>query len=198
MKSPLLLASSSPYRRELLQRLGLPFTTASPDIDESPAAGETADRLAIRLAEAKACALRSRFPQHWIIGSDQVACLPDGTLLHKPSNHEQAVRQLRQCSGRTVTFHTGLCLLDAGSGDRQLCCEPFMVHFRTLQPEEIENYLRREQPYDCAGSFRMEGLGIALFERLEGADPNSLIGLPLIALNRMLINWDSNPLLTAG
>lgn len=196
MNLPLVLASSSPYRRELLQRLGLPFTTASPDIDETPGTDETANELAIRLAEAKACALRSRFPEHWIIGSDQVASLSDGTLLHKPGSHEQALRQLHRCSGQTVTFHTGLCLLDAASGKRQLCCEPFMVHFRTLLPEEIENYLRREQPYDCAGSFRMEGLGITLFERLQGQDPNSLIGLPLIALNRMLINWGRNPLLT--
>ncbi|ONF45242.1 septum formation inhibitor Maf [Marinobacter lutaoensis] len=197
MTPRLLLASSSPYRRALLERLGLPFTTASPDIDESPRPGESGNQLATRLAEAKALALREQFRDHWIIGSDQVASLPDGTLLHKPGTHEQAARQLQESSGHNVVFHTGLCLLDATTGNRQICCEPFKVHFRPLDPTEIDSYLRREQPYDCAGSFKMEGLGITLFERLEGHDPNSLVGLPLIALNRMLRHWGCNPLLAA-
>ncbi|WP_372986424.1 Maf family protein [Marinobacter sp.] len=195
MTKPLLLASSSPYRKALLERLALPFTTASPDIDETPRPGEPADDLALRLAERKARALTARHPGHWIIGSDQVACLPDGTLLHKPGNHAQAVQQLRQSSGHRVVFLTSLCLLDADSGECQLICEPFTAHFRTLSNEEIESYLEREQPYDCAGSFKMEGLGITLFDRLEGRDPNSLVGLPLIALNGMLRDWGCNPLL---
>ncbi|MBD3640810.1 MAG: septum formation inhibitor Maf [Marinobacter sp.] len=195
MTKPLLLASSSPYRKALLERLGLPFTTASPDIDETPLPGEPAESLALRLAENKARALAIQHPGHWIIGSDQVACLPDGTLLNKPGNHAQAVQQLRQSSGHRVLFLTGLCLLDADNGERQQACEPFTAHFRTLSDEEIESYLRREQPYDCAGSFKMEGLGITLFDRLEGRDPNSLIGLPLIALNGMLRIWNCNPLL---
>ncbi|MCL7944930.1 Maf-like protein [Marinobacter sp. ATCH36] len=192
---PLLLASSSPYRRNLLTRLGLPFETASPDIDESPAENETAEHLATRLAQKKAEALAKAWPDHWIIGSDQVACLQDGTLLNKPGNHEQAVQQLLRSSGQRVSFMTGLALLNSGSGELQTHCEHFHAHFRQLSPEEIENYLHLETPYDCAGSFKMEGLGITLFSRLEGRDPNSLVGLPLIALNDMLRNWGLNPLL---
>ncbi len=193
---PLLLASSSPYRRALLERLGVTFETASPDIDESPRPNESPEQLAIRLAESKARALANRYPQHWIIGSDQVACLPDGTLLAKPGTHEQAISQLQRSSGETVQFLTGLTLLDPSAGRSQTHCERFAVQFRDLTAEEIEGYLHREQPYDCAGSFRMEGLGIALFKAMEGRDPNSLIGLPLIALNDMLRNWGLNPLLT--
>lgn len=192
---PLLLASSSPYRRDLLKRLGLPFDSASPDIDESPANNETAEQLATRLAQRKAEALAKAWPDHWIIGSDQVACLEDGTLLNKPGNHERAVQQLNRSSGQRVSFMTGLALLDSGSGKIQTHCEHFHAHFRSLSLEEIENYLHTEQPYDCAGSFKMEGLGIALFHQLEGRDPNSLVGLPLIALNDMLRNWGLNPLL---
>lgn len=192
---PLLLASSSPYRRELLERLSLPFETASPDIDESPKPDESPEQLAIRLAESKARALAGQYPQHWIIGSDQVACLPDGTLLAKPGSHEQATSQLQRSSGQTVQFLTGLTLHDPSSGRSQTHCEQFAVHFRDLTEEEIGGYLHKEQPYDCAGSFRMEGLGITLFQAMEGRDPNSLIGLPLIALNEMLRNWGLNPLL---
>ncbi len=193
---PLLMASSSPYRKALLQRLGMPFVTASPDIDETPAIGEPPHQLAIRLAQQKAQALAASYPGHWIIGSDQVACLPDGTQLSKPGSHEQAVHQLSRSSGQTVSFLTGLALLDADTGALQTHCESFRVHFRTLTHQEIEQYLEREKPYDCAGSFKMEGLGIALFESLEGRDPNSLVGLPLIALINLLRNWDLNPLLT--
>jgi len=192
---PILLASSSYYRQTLLQRLGLPFISASPDIDETPLTGEEPEQLALRLAREKARALTHQYPGHWIIGSDQVACLPDGTLLGKPGNHERAVQQLARSSGQDVTFLTGLALLDADTGALQTRCEPFRVRFRTLTTEEIEHYLAREQPYDCAGSFKMEGLGIALFESLEGRDPNSLVGLPLIALIDMLRNWELNPLL---
>lgn len=192
---PLLLASSSPYRRDLLQRLELPFTSASPNVDESPLDGETGEALALRLAESKARALADRFPGHWIIGSDQIACLPDGTILTKPGNHELAAEQLRLSSGHPVLFLTGLALLDADSGKLERLCEPYQVRFRKLSDREIEAYLRREQPYDCAGSFKMEGLGITLFDALEGRDPNSLIGLPLIALNELLRRWGRNPLL---
>ncbi|MDO3722629.1 nucleoside triphosphate pyrophosphatase [Marinobacter sp. chi1] len=193
--STLLLASSSPYRRALLERLGLPFECASPDIDETPINGETAEQLATRLAESKARTLARQYNQHWIIGSDQVACLPDGTLLNKPGTHQQAVEQLSRSSGQSVLFLTGLALLDSQSNRLQMHCEPFEVHFRDLDTTEIEAYLNREQPYDCAGSFKMEGLGITLFRSLNGRDPNSLIGLPLIALIDMLRQWGRNPLL---
>lgn len=191
----LLLASSSPYRQELLKRLGLPFSCASPDVDESPAPGEEPKALAIRLAEAKANALAATHPGHWIIGSDQVATLSDGTLLSKPENYANAYQQLDKSSGQSVHFLTGLALLDADSGKLQTCCERFTVHFRNLTAQEIEAYLHKEKPYDCAGSFKMEGLGITLFEELQGRDPNSLIGLPLIALTNMLTTWGRNPLL---
>ena len=180
---PLVLASSSPWRKALLQRLGLPFQSASPDIDESPLPDESAPQLVERLARAKAAALADQFPQHLIIGSDQVAALDDGhTILGKPGNHEKACRQLARCSGRAVTFYTGLALHDTRSGHTTSLCEWFVVHFRTLTSSEIDQYLTIEQPYQCAGSFRMEGLGIVLFDRLEERDPNTLVGLPLIAL----------------
>lgn len=191
----LLLASSSPYRKELLSKLRLPFSCASPDIDESPAPGETAEALAIRLAETKASALAASYPNHWIIGSDQVAALADGTLLSKPETYAKAFQQLSKSSGQRVNFFTGLALLDADSGQRQTCCEPFSVQFRHLTAREIEAYLHKEEPYDCAGGFKMESLGIALFQELQGRDPNSLIGLPLIALTNMLTAWGRNPLL---
>jgi MAF protein len=192
---PILLASSSRYRRELLERIGLPFTYANPDINEAPKPGEIASQVALRLAESKAQALAHRFPGHWIIGSDQVACLPDGSFLGKPGNHEQAVEQLQKSSGQKVSFLTGLALLDATCGKTQKHCEAYSVQFRHLNLNEIDAYLRKEQPYDCAGSFRVEGAGITLFSQMEGRDPNSLIGLPLIALTDMLRNWGRNPLL---
>ncbi|WP_309043146.1 Maf family protein [Marinobacter sediminicola] len=191
----LLLASSSPYRRELLARLGLPFSCASPNINESPVPGEDPVTLATRLAESKSIALASSYPGHWIIGSDQVAALPNGTLLNKPGNYSTAFQQLEQCSSKSVNFHTGLALLDVDSGNLQTYCEQFTVHFRDLTTREIDAYLHKEEPYDCAGSFKMEGLGISLFRELQGRDPNSLVGLPLIALNEMLIAWDRNPLM---
>lgn len=184
---PLVLASSSPYRREVLSRLGVEFSSVSPDIDESSREGEHPQALVCRLAENKALAVAASHPKALIIGSDQVATLDD-RILGKPGNHERAVEQLSLVSGRRVTFHTGLCLLNSETGERQLRSEPFYVEFRQLNSKEIENYLRKEQPYNCAGAFKSEGLGICLFKRMEGDDPASLIGLPLIQLVDMLRN----------
>jgi septum formation protein len=185
MTPPLLLASSSPYRRALLERLQLPFIWASPAIDESPLPGETAQALVARLAEAKARALLPQHPGHLIIGSDQVAVL-EGRILGKPGNLDNARAQLRAASGRRVEFLTGLCLLDGRDGIARCRVAPFAVRFRQLGEAQIERYLERERPFDCAGSFKAEGLGIALFSALEGRDPNALIGLPLIALVDLL------------
>ncbi|MCF7202291.1 Maf family protein [Pseudomonas oligotrophica] len=183
---PLLLASSSPYRRELLERLGLPFECSSPDIDETRQPDEPAERLVRRLAAEKACALAHLHPNRLIIGSDQVATLGD-TVLGKPGSHQQATRQLLAASGRSVRFLTGLALLDSASGQLQVDCIPFIVHFRELSTQQIERYLQRDKPYDCAGSFKAEGLGVTLFRATEGSDATSLIGLPLIRLTDMLI-----------
>lgn len=181
----LTLASSSPYRRMLLERLGIPFEYAAPDVDETPSSGETPEQLTLRLALEKARALAGRFTDHLIIGSDQVLLL-DGQAVSKPGSHPAARDQLRRCSGRTVQFTTSLCLLNSRTGKHQLTNEPFQVSFRELDDESIERYLQREQPYDCAGSFKAEGMGISLFSALRGDDPNSLIGLPLIKLCEML------------
>lgn len=181
----LVLASTSPYRRELLQRLGLPFETANPRTDESPLPGEAPEALALRLSEAKARAVADEFPEALIIGSDQVAVM-DGRIFGKPRDHGRAVEQLRLLRGRTVNFFTGLCLVNARTGQAQVRGVPTLVSFRDLSDQEIENYLRREQPYNCAGAAKSEGLGIALLERMEGEDPNALVGLPLIALCDML------------
>ena len=182
---PLVLASSSPYRRDLLQKLGMPFECCSPDIDESAIDGELPAILVARLAQQKARALRARFPEGWIIGSDQVACL-DGAILGKPGNLASATKQLRRCSGRRVEFLTGLSLLDARSGVAETIVEPFTVVFRELTEAQIRHYLEREAPFDCVGSFKAEGLGIALFEGMEGTDFNALVGLPLIRLVSLL------------
>ena len=182
---PLVLASTSPYRRALLDRLGFAFTIASPDVDESRLPGEPPKDLVRRLAEAKACAVAADHPDALIIGSDQVACI-DELVLGKPGSQQRAIEQLMRASGRKVVFYTGLCLLNSATGHAQACCEPFRVHFRRLSPAQIQGYVDREQPLNCAGSFKSEGLGIALFERLEGDDPNALIGLPLIRLIAML------------
>ncbi|MDT8404207.1 nucleoside triphosphate pyrophosphatase [Sulfuriflexus sp.] len=184
---PLVLGSTSPFRRELLQKLGLPFETAAPDIDESRQENESPEQLVARLAEAKARVVARKFPQALIIGSDQVA-VNAGEILGKPLTHARAVQQLQNASGKTVRFLTGLCLYNSATDRTQCEVVPFDVVFRKLTLEQIENYLTREQPYQCAGSFKSEALGIALFERLEGEDPNSLIGLPLIRLVRMLEN----------
>ena len=181
----LVLASTSAYRKQLLQKLGLPFDTAAPDVDESPLDDESPQQLVMRLAEAKARAVAQQFPDALIIGSDQVAVIGD-SILGKPGNFENAVAQLRAAAGKQVDFKTGLCLYNSGNQHGQTCCETYSVVFRQLSDEQIKSYVRREQPYDCAGSFKSEGLGIALFERLMGEDPNTLVGLPLIALIRML------------
>ncbi|MFV5213761.1 Maf family nucleotide pyrophosphatase [Azonexus caeni] len=185
MMPTLVLASTSPYRRELLARLGLPFAVANPQTDESPLPGESPEALALRLSEAKARAVADTYPDALIIGSDQVATV-DGKIYGKPGDHQRAVAQLRELSGKTVNFFTGLCLYNSRSGRSQVQGVPTLVSFRQLGDLEIENYLRREPAYNCAGSAKSEGLGIALLSSLQGDDPNALVGLPLIALCDML------------
>lgn len=183
----LVLASSSPFRKALLERLGHPFDTIAPDIDESPRPGERPPEYVERLAAAKARAVAGATPGSLVIGSDQAA-VHDGGIVGKPADHDDAVRQLGEASGRTVTLYTGLALLDADSGRIQSDVVPYSVQFRRLDRGLIERYLAKEQPYGCAGSLRAEGLGIALLSRFEGDDPNALIGLPLIRLVDMLHN----------
>jgi septum formation protein len=183
----LVLASSSPFRRELLERLRIPFEVLAPELDETALPGETPEALVRRLAIAKAQAVVPQRPDALIIGSDQVAVY-NGSIVGKPHGHERAVQQLRSASGRKVVLYTGLALINAGTGRVQCEVIPFGVQFRELTDAQIESYLRKEQPYGCAGSVRSEGLGIALLERFEGDDPNTLIGLPLIRLVRMLEN----------
>jgi septum formation protein len=184
-KPQIVLASTSKYRCELLSRLGLPFEVASPGVDEIPLPNEAPQNTARRLAEAKARAVAARFPQAILIGSDQVAVL-DGMTLGKPGNHANAVRQLKAVRGKEVVFHTALCLCNAASGRAETRVVPYYVRFREYSDTQIERYLLREQPYDCAGSARCEGLGIVLIAQMRGNDPNALIGLPLIALTEML------------
>ena len=181
----IVLASTSKYRRELLARLGLPFEVAAPLVDETALPNEAPEDSARRLAEAKARAVADRFPQAIVIGSDQVAIL-EGSVLGKPGSHANALRQLKAMRGKEVAFHTALCVCDAASGQALTRVLPYYVRFRDYSDAQIERYLRREQPYDCAGSARCEGLGIALIAEMRGADPNALIGLPLIALTEML------------
>ncbi|AXS79804.1 nucleoside triphosphate pyrophosphatase [Dechloromonas sp. HYN0024] len=185
MSLNLILASTSPFRRELLGRLGLPFTVANPQTDESALPGETPEQIALRLSEAKARAVAASHPDALIIGSDQVATV-DGKIYGKPGTHARAVEQLRALSGKTVNFYTGLCLLNAQTGEAQVRGVPMLVTFRDLSDQEIENYLQREPAYNCAGSAKSEGLGIALLSSMRGDDPNALVGLPLIALCDML------------
>jgi septum formation protein len=180
---PLILASGSRYRAQLLERLGIRFEAVAPDLDESAGAGEPAARLASRLAEAKARALTARFPGRWILGSDQVASC-DGELMGKPGEHRKAVEQLRRLSGRTAQFHTAVAL--ARGQQRLTALDLTTVRFRQLGDAEIERYLSAEPAYDCAGSFKCEGLGITLLETVESCDPTGLIGLPLIAVSRLL------------
>ncbi len=189
----LILASSSRWRRELLDRLQLPYQCHSPAIDETPHPEEAPHALVHRLALSKANAVAAHYPNHLIIGSDQVAVF-EGDILGKPHTVEKACANLGRFSGQRVTFLTGLALLDTRSQRHQVHVEPFEVVFRTLSRQEIEHYVAKEQPLDSAGSFRMEGLGIALFEKLEGRDPNALIGLPLIALCDMLRQAGLDPL----
>lgn len=181
----IILASTSVYRRKLLQRLQLPFRCLPPEVDESPLPGEAPAELAQRLARAKAQCLSSQWPDALVIGSDQVASV-NGHIMGKPGDHRTAAGQLQTSSGQQVLFHTGVALACTRRALDWFHVEPFNAHFRHLSDHAIEAYLRREQPYDCAGSFKCEGLGIALFERLCGDDPTSLEGLPLIALTSLL------------
>ncbi|MCW0503982.1 Maf family protein [Aeromonas piscicola] len=185
MPTPLILASTSRYRKALLEKLALPFECAAPEVDESPLPDESAEALVARLALAKASAIADQFDQGLIIGSDQV-CVCDGQILGKPGTVEKAVAQLMTAQGRSVTFYTGLCVLDAASGRTEQLVEPFTVHFRTLDEAALRRYVEAELPLDCAGSFKCEGMGIVLFKGLEGRDPNALIGLPLIGLIELL------------
>ena len=182
MTSPrIVLASTSPFRRQLLARLEIPFEVADPKADESRLPGEPPEKTALRLSELKARAVAADFPDSLIIGSDQVAFL-DGEIFGKPGTHENAVRQLRKMRGRTVNFFTGLCLLNSRSGRAHVRGIPTLVTFRNLTDQQIENYLLKEKPYNCAGSAKSEGLGIAAISAMNGDDPNALVGLPLIAL----------------
>lgn len=182
-ESPLILASSSPYRAELLSRLRLPFTGIAPDIDETVDAGETAQTLTGRLALAKARALCKRHPGRWVLGSDQAAAV-DGLILGKPGNHERAVQQLSFLSGKSVQFLTAVALVNGERVHRAM--DLTTARFRQLSLAQIEHYLAQEPAYDCAGSFKCEGLGIALFEEIQSNDPTGLIGLPLIAVRHLL------------
>lgn len=192
--SPLILASTSPYRRALLEKFGVEFICAAPDTDETPKDSESAAELVQRLAQEKAQSLADKFPNHFIIGSDQV-CVIDGKIVGKPGSIENAHQQLRAASGKIITFYTGLCVLNSHTMQREIVCEPFHVHFRHLTDDEIRTYIKLEMPLYCAGSFMCEGAGILLFSQLEGRDPNALVGLPLIALNEILLKFGYNALL---
>lgn len=187
MTQNLILASSSPYRRELLTHLQIPFTCISPDVDETPAPDELPQQTALRLAQEKAVKVGLNHSEALIIGCDQVATL-DNQQLGKPLNHDNATKQLRMMRGREVTFHSALCLYNANTKNMQAEVVPYVVKFRNLTDAQIENYLLKEQPYHCAGSAKSEGLGIAIIEKMTGEDPNALIGLPIIALVTMLQN----------
>lgn len=187
MKQTIILASSSEYRRQLLQKLLIPFNSISPKIDETALDGERPHQTALRLAQEKAQKIGAEYPHALVIGCDQVATL-DGIELGKPMNHQNATKQLQMMRGREVTFHSALCLYNAATGNMQAEVVPYLVRFRQLTDAQIENYLNKEQPYQCAGSAKSEGLGIALMERMIGEDPNALIGLPLIKLISMLQN----------
>lgn len=189
----LILGSTSRYRRELLGRLGLPFDVQAPQVDETPRPGEAPADLAERLAGEKAREVAARFPEAVVIGSDQVADL-DGEALGKPGTHEVAVRQLTRCSGRTVVFQTAVRVVCRARGFDEGVRVPVQVVFRRLSADEIDTYLRLEQPYDCAGSAKSEGLGIALLEALRGDDPTALVGLPLIATAALLRRAGLDPL----
>ena len=181
----LVLASSSPYRKQLLQKLFLDFITASPEIDESRHTGEDPAQMAIRLGKEKASALQAAYSEHFIIASDQVAML-DQTQLEKPGNKDNAFKQLKLCSAKTVKFYTSICILNSSTGEIKSALDLCTVYFKKLTEQQIIKYIDLEQPYNCAGSFKSEGLGIALFERIEGDDPNALVGLPLIKLISLL------------
>jgi septum formation protein len=193
---PLILGSTSRYRRELLARLRLPFDVASPEVDETPLDGESPADLALRLALAKARAVANRHPSAVVIGADQVADL-EGEPIGKPGTHERAVAQLRRLSGRTAVFQTALAVVRADTGYERALLAPVRVRFRVLSDAEIERYLRLEQPYDCAGSAKSETLGIALLEAIESDDPTALVGLPLIRTAQLLREAGIDPVLAA-
>ncbi|CAG0907935.1 unnamed protein product [Cyprideis torosa] len=183
----LILGSTSPFRAELLKKLRIPFDTAAPDVDESPKPGETPADLVTRLTRLKAQTVAHQHPEHLIITSDQVATF-NGLPIGKPHDYDKAVNQLSNFSGKRVTFLTGIGLLNTLTGHYQFSLEPFHVYFKVLSRQQIEAYLLLEEPYQCAGSFKSEGLGITLFKKLEGDDPNTLVGLPLIRLTEFLAN----------
>lgn len=191
MKQALILASSSIFRRELLQRLQVPFSTVAPHVDEAVLKNEAPQDTALRLSKDKAKKIGAEYPHALIIGCDQVATLHDEQL-GKPLNHNTATKQLQTMRGKEVTFHSALCLYNAETGNMQEDVVPYVVKFRNLSDEQIESYLTKEQPYHCAGSAKSEGLGIALMESMVGEDPNALIGLPLIKLITMLQNEGVN------
>ncbi|GAL38050.1 Maf/YceF/YhdE family protein [Vibrio maritimus] len=188
----LILASTSPYRAELLAKLGLPFEAIAPQVDETARSDESAMQLVQRLAEQKARALQNE-PNALVIGSDQV-CIIDGQIIGKPLNRETAIAQLNQQSGKTIRFYTGLAVVNTNTGECDVTVDTFDVTFRTLNQAQIKRYVDLEQPYYCAGSFKSEGLGISLFSALEGKDPNTLVGLPLIDLVSMLDKHGLSPL----
>lgn len=187
----LILGSTSPFRKALLERLQIEFSCLSPDVDETPIEGESIEDMVKRLSELKAEAVAEQIQgsgeEALVIGSDQSAIL-NGKPLTKPGNFKNAVKQLTDASGQRIVFQTGLCLLNTRTGNKQTICEPYSVVFKKLTSQTIEHYLKKEEPYNCAGGFKSEGLGITLFEKFEGEDPNSLIGLPLIKLVTMLEN----------
>ncbi len=183
----LILASTSEFRRSILQKLHLPFKTKAPNVDETPLPDESPEQLVARLAQSKAQAIADTHPQAVVIGSDQVA-LFNGKILGKPHTYDNAVKQLSEFSGHQVRFLTGLTVINGKTNNTETIVEPFSVYFRQLTAAQIHRYVEAEKPFNCAGSFKSEGLGICLFEKLEGDDPNSLIGLPLIQLVRMLNN----------
>ena len=185
MQREIILASSSPFRKELLARLQLDFDSRSPEVDESTLAGEDAVQYVRRLAESKAQVIARQNPDAIVIGSDQCALL-DGQILGKPGSHEKAMQQLRQAQGKSVVFHTAVCVMNLASGFVAIEDVPFTVEFRQLSDQQLDHYLRIEQPYQCAGSFKAEGYGSCLFRRMQGEDPSALIGLPLFKLIEML------------
>jgi MAF protein len=181
----LILASTSPFRKEILNKLGVEFDTVSPQVDETVIENENPQQLVERLSIAKAKAVADKHQASLVIGSDQVSVI-NGEIIGKPHTHENAVKQLQNASGKTVTFYTGLCLYNSATNEYQSEVVPFNVVFRELDDKQIDSYLKKETPYNCAGSFKSEALGIVLFEKLEGDDPNTLMGLPLIRLVKML------------
>lgn len=185
----IILASTSPFRKAILDKLGIDFDIAAPETDETPLENETPQQLVERLSIAKAKAIADKTENALVIGSDQVSVI-NGEIIGKPHTHEKAVKQLLNASGKTVTFYTGLCLYNSSTHQYQSEVVPFNVVFRSLEEKQIENYLKKEKPYNCAGSFKSEALGIVLFEKLVGDDPNTLMGLPLIRLVKMLEQED--------